>query len=139
MIDNSKEYVICAAIWYKDGEEYPRGMFAQNLKTGEVIGQWRHGNCIAVLPTNPKYNGGIESVQGFLTSKGNFVDRWQGMQIAHDAGQVSDEVALNPKWDGKNANYFDSGDSLRAEPDDFMGHRDKAKEKYNMLFSEDLY
>lgn len=61
------------------------------------------------------------------------------MQIAHDAGQVSDEVALNPKWDGENANYFESGESLKAEPDDFMGHRDKVKEKYNMLFSEDLY
>ena len=81
MIDNSKEYVICAAIWYKDGNEYPRGRFAQNLKTGKVIGQWRHGNCIAIHPTNPEYNGGIESVQGFLTSTGNFVDRWQGIEI----------------------------------------------------------
>ena len=35
MIDNSKEYVICAAIWYKDGKEYPRGMFAQNLNTDQ--------------------------------------------------------------------------------------------------------
>ena len=78
-------------------------------------------------------------MQGFLTSKGNFVDRWQGMQIAYNAGQVTDTVALNPKWDGKNAEYFDSGDSLKAEPDDFIRYRDKTKEKYKRLFSEDLY
>ena len=56
MIDNSKEYIICAAIWYKDGTDAPRGLIAQNIDSGVVIGQWRHGNCINVRATNPLWN-----------------------------------------------------------------------------------
>ena len=101
MIDNTKEYVICAAYWYKDGTEAPRGFIAQNIDSGVVIGQWRHGNIINIRSTNPLWNarkiaemnGGnpleikkyedtfpyIDIVDGFITSKGRFVDRWQGM------------------------------------------------------------
>ena len=70
MIDNSKEYVICAACWYKDGSEAPRGFIAQNISSGVVVGQWRHGNVINAyrqLTGNPT----IGEVQGFITSKGN--------------------------------------------------------------------
>ena len=38
MIDNSKEYVICVAIWYKDGTKAPRGLIAQNIDSGVVNG-----------------------------------------------------------------------------------------------------
>ena len=56
MIDNSKEYILSAAIWYKDGTEAPRGFIAQNIDSGVVIGQWRHGNVINVRATNPLWN-----------------------------------------------------------------------------------
>ena len=56
MIDNTKEYIICAAIWYRDGTESSKGMIAQNIDSGVVIGQWRHGNCINVRATNPVWN-----------------------------------------------------------------------------------
>ena len=56
MIDNSKEYILSAAIWYKDGTEAPRGFIAQNIDSGVVIGQWRHGNVINVRATNPLLN-----------------------------------------------------------------------------------
>ena len=46
MIDNSKEYIICAAYWYKTGDESPMGFVAQNISTGIVIGQYRHCNVI---------------------------------------------------------------------------------------------
>mgnify|MGYP006056366235 CR=1 FL=1 len=37
MIDNSKEYILSAAIWYKDGTESPRGFIAQNIDSGVVV------------------------------------------------------------------------------------------------------
>ena len=52
MIDNSKEYIICSAIWYKNGKHYP----FQNIygiDNGFVIGSFRHPMCIAVCPENP--------------------------------------------------------------------------------------
>ena len=119
MIDNSKEYIICAAIWYQDGTEAPRGMIAQNIDSGVVIGQWRHGNCINIRATNPVWNKKTlkerlnrdeqdvpmmvsnekpdveyDCVDGFLTSKGRFVDRWQAAKIALDCGQVTEDVAI---------------------------------------------
>ena len=120
MIDNSKEYVICAACWYKDGTEAPRGLIAQNIDTGVVIGQWRHGNIINIRATNPLWNAKrlaerksdnpmkiekyedtleyFDYVDGFLTSEGRFVDRWQGMKIAYECGQVDEERAFR-KWE----------------------------------------
>ena len=113
-----KEYILCAAVWYKDGTEAPRGMIAQNIDTGVVIGQWRHGNCINVRATNPLWNAKklaerkqetpmitkyedtmeyYDYVDGFLTSEGRFVDRWQGMKIAYEAGQVDEKRAFRSK------------------------------------------
>ena len=121
MIDNTKEYILCAAIWYQDGTEAPKGMIAQNIDSGVVIGQWRHGNCINIRATNPLWNakklveryGHKESespmtfegpdtkmshVDGFITSYGNFVDRWQAAKIALDCGQIAEDKAIRT-WD----------------------------------------
>jgi len=38
------EKVICAAVYYDDSKE--RTHLPRNLKTGFVIGGWRHVNCI---------------------------------------------------------------------------------------------
>lgn len=146
MIDNSREYIICAAIWYDDGisvdqnakEEVKFPMHGKgrtyhndNINTGFVIAGHRHYNIISILPTNPSYNGGIESVQGFLTSKGRFVDRYQGMYLAYLAQQVNAERAINKEFSGK----FDNDVLLKDIPSDNR----RGKCPWNSLYSEDLY
>lgn len=131
MIDNSREYIICAAIWYRKeqgDEESPRGFVAQNIRTGVIVGQWRHPNVIHTyhqLAGRPT----IGEVQGFLTSKGNFVDRVQAMEIAYQAGQVTKETAFRKNWNGKYST------ALGSEPENRHG----ADYKFNILYSEDIY
>lgn len=132
MIDNSKEYIICAAYWYKTGNESPMGFVARNISTGIVIGQYRHCNVIH----NFKKATGIRTcesevdyVDGFLTSEGNFVDRIQAMELAYYAGQVTKEKAFRKQWNGKYKT------ALCAEPAARCGN----DYQFNMLFSEDLY
>ena len=154
MIDNSKEYVICAAIWYKDGTEAPRGLIAQNIDTGVVIGQWRHGNCINVRSTNPLWNAKkiaerlgkeppmtyeqtlehYDYVDGFLTSRGNFVDRYQAAKIALDCGQLSESVAIR--------SYDRTEDDISDEElmSQMPQHRSgPMRGRFKMIYSEDLY
>ena len=151
-----QEYVICAAIWYRDGTEAPRGMIAQNIDTGVVIGQWRHGNCINVRSTNPvwnakklverkgetpmitKYEDTLEYydyVDGFLTSEGRFVDRWQGMKIAYEAGQVDEKRAFRNK-ERIEEDAISDRELMDGEPQHRSG---RMCGKYNMMYSEDLY
>lgn len=154
MIDNTREYVICAAIWYKDGTEAPRGMIAQNIDSGVVIGQWRHGNCINIRATNPLWNKkklaerlsqgddkldslesvDYEKVDGFLTSKGRFVDRWQAMELAYMAGQVGYERAKNKKYTGE---YVDTVVFQTQVPHE--RHTNNDGNGWNMMYSEDIY
>lgn len=156
MIDNSKEYILCAAIWYKDGTEAPRGLIAQNIDTGVVIGQWRHGNCINVRSTNPvwnakklaerknetpmitKYEDTLEYydyVDGFLTSEGRFVDRWQGMKIAYEAGQVDERRAFRDP-ERLESDAIGDKELMEGEPQHRTG---RMCGRYNMMYSEDLY
>ena len=100
MIDNSKEYILCAAIWYLDlPMKKPevldnRGFRPYNVDKGVVISGWRHGNCIyqmvgiTGLRSVPPEAG--KEIQGFLTSKNRFVDREEGGRIAFDAGQTDE-------------------------------------------------
>ena len=151
-----REYIICAAIWYKDGTEAPRGLIAQNINTGVVIGQWRHGNCINVRSTNPvwnakklverkgettmitKYEDTLEYydyVDGFLTSEGRFVDRWQGMKIAYEAGQVDEKRAFRSE-ERIEEDAISDRELMDGEPQHRSG---RMCGKYNMMYSEDLY
>ena len=94
------EYLLCAAIWYKDLPMVRpeildiRGMRPYNVDRGVVISGWRHANCIyqvaAILGLRsvPAETG--ESVQGFLTSENRFVDREEAFDIAVRAGQLND-------------------------------------------------
>lgn len=137
MIDNSREYIICSAMWYKDKfpEESPRGFVAQNISEGMVIGQWRHGNCMHVRRQMglPKKGIGTDerAVQGFLTSKGNFVDRVQAAEIAYNAGQISKEKVFRDDWTGKYKTAL--GDEPRERWADAKDY------PFWNLFSEDIY
>lgn len=157
MIDNSKEYVICSAIWYKDGTEAPRGMIAQNIDSGVVIGQWRHGNCINIRATNPLWNKkkleeryghsendipmtfekpdiNYEGLDGFLTSHGRFVDRWQAAKIALDCGQLDEGVAVRG-YDRSDEDISD--EEVMSSPPQYR--RGKQRGRFKMIYSEDLY
>lgn len=87
---NKPEYIVCAAIWYRDFDRkrpisnQPNGIFE-----GVVVGGLNHAQCISI------FNGltGIRtpeaglSIQGFITSKNRFVDRSVAMRIARSNGQ----------------------------------------------------
>lgn len=155
-----QEYILCAAIWYRDNTEAPKGMIAQNIDTGVVIGQWRHGNVINIRATNPIWNKKTlqerldresqdvpmrisnekpdveyDHVDGFLTSKGNFVDRWQGMKLAYEAGQVDEKRAFRDPERLENDAISDR-ELMEGEPQHRSG---KMCGRYNMMYSEDLY
>lgn len=157
MIDNSKEYILSAAIWYKDGTEAPKGFIAQNIDSGVVIGQWRHGNVINVRSTNPLWNAKklverrgespmeikkyedtlsyFDEVDGFITSKGRFVDRWQAAELALLCGQIDEKRALNDKWEGDEEYMKD----FQNQTPHWRGGEERNKCKYCMIYSEDLY
>lgn len=96
--DKSKEYILCAAVWYlelpmvKPDVLDNRGFRPYNVDKGVVISGWRHGNCIyqmvaiTGLRSCPSESG--PEIQGFLTNKNRFVDREEAAQIAFDAGQT---------------------------------------------------
>lgn len=101
---NKQEYILCAAIWYKD---FPlskpeildsRGIRPYNVDKGVVMTGWRHANCIlnlaALTGLRSVPNESGESIQGFLTSKNRFLDRVEAMNLAIEAGQISDKESI---------------------------------------------
>jgi hypothetical protein len=98
----TKEYIICAAIWYK---ELPTQTFLpKNLDKGVVVCGHRHGHCIDIMKTLGQLRSvvkGPDSVgdneQGFLSNKGNFYDRFESMRLAIEAGQVEYDKLYNPR------------------------------------------
>ena len=131
----NEEYILCAAIWYKeftcedDNHLRIRGMQPNNIDKGIVITGWRHGNCIAITKATTglrtvtlALDGVGEHIQGFLTSKNRFVDRHEAMKIAFEANQVSENIVYY-----KHTEPFCKGLEITNAP------------LYNPLFSEDLY
>ena len=93
------EYILCAAIWYKDIQTDRPDRTAKNIDRGIVVTGHRHGHCIAVLNQLGRLRSvvkGPDSVgdyeQGFLTSKGRFVDRKEAGKIAFERGQIKKET-----------------------------------------------
>lgn len=130
MIDNSKEYILCAAIRRKQPREGSPYWDGTNDIMNIEIG-YRHHDIFHRFNNKGDYEVSIlMEDQGFYTSKGRFVDRYEGMKIAYEAGQVSEEVAFSKKWHDIKLNIADE-DSVDCDIAD--------TEKYNKLFSEDLY
>lgn len=92
MIDNTKEYILCAAIKRK----FPRDCNPYHSGTNDIckieIG-YRHHDIFHRFINEEL----LEWEQGFYTSKGRYVDRIDAMEIAYKAGQVSKEVAISSK------------------------------------------
>ena len=106
-----KEYILCAALHYKDNKEYVHQ--PKNIVTGIVVCGRRHHNCITTLALllGDRYDISLMrgKCQGFLTNTDRWVTRQEAFKIAKAAGQLS--------WDAP----------------------DKHGDKENVLFSEDLY
>ena len=140
-INKEEERIICAAIWYDDGKPHVH----MPMPTGIVIGGHRHHNCIATMKAIAEvaeleepldiYKKAPEAIQGFLTSKGRFVDRWQAMSIAYSGRQVTTKRAftLDEKWLSED---FDFEGFPTAQPKRYYKREETP---FNKLFSEDLY
>jgi len=97
------ETVISAAIHFDDGKEYTHQKI-YGVKTGFVIGVFRHPYVLDILPLNPNFKkhyedgelpefplecGDYKVTQGFMTSLGRFVDRKEAFSIALKAEQIT--------------------------------------------------
>lgn len=94
----NKEYIACAAIWYKDLPLIKEGLPNQNpvnVDRGIVFCGHRHVHAMysmcaitgkrSVEPEVGEYE------QGFLTSKNRFVSRAEAFVLAVEAGQIEDD------------------------------------------------
>jgi hypothetical protein len=80
-----KEYILCAAIWYKDGVQHVHQ--PKNIHRGFVICGRRHHNIIATAAIlEQSSNSGCE--QGFITNLDRYVDRKEAYKIAFKADQI---------------------------------------------------
>ena len=86
---SKKEYILCAAMYYDDGIHH-KGQPSGTI-TGFIIPGYRHDHAISIeyYLIQIWHQNKIPAKAGFLTSKGRFVDRKEGGQIAYDAGQIS--------------------------------------------------
>lgn len=87
---NKQEYILCAAIWFDDGEKHVHQPV--NIETGLVVCGRRHHNCFATLAIISddklqKLNLRKKSTQGFITNTDRFVDRIEAAKIAFNAAQ----------------------------------------------------
>lgn len=100
------ERVLCAAIWYKDLPSSGK-LLPPNIKQGVVVAGWRHGNCIATMSSLGKLRSVTfgpdsvgENVQGFLTTKGNFIDRHVAYEMAKRNDQIIGRQSGEPHNEG---------------------------------------
>lgn len=89
-INTDQEYILCAAIWYKN---LPTNrLLPTNINNGQVICGHRHPHCISIVKDLSDLRSVISEVgdytQGFITSKNRFVDRKEGAIIFQSYGGV---------------------------------------------------
>jgi len=85
-----KEYVLCAAIWYKDAPMVPSVYWCKNIDKGIVLCGWRHnyiiGQCLSLLGKK-QYEMG-EYVQGFITNQNRFLNREEACELFKQNGGI---------------------------------------------------
>lgn len=87
---NREEYILCAAIWYKDFPKPAHSVI--NCDRGVVLCGYSHAHIIhqhVILMKKRSAEMG-EYEQGFLTSKNRFVGREESLIIALRENQVLD-------------------------------------------------
>ncbi len=95
-----KEYILCAANWYNDGEKHEHQPIG--VRAGFVVCGLRHHNCIGTFAqiVGFPYDDAAKrimrtEVQGFLTNTNRFVSRKEALIIATEAKQLIHEVKLD--------------------------------------------
>ena len=99
-MSEKREYILCSAIHYDDGKQNRKRRSFSYPETGILICGYRHADIISILPTNNSMrNDGIEykCTQGFLTSKGRFVNREEAYKIAFREDQLLEGVDFTGK------------------------------------------
>lgn len=96
-MSDKKEYILCAANHYDDGEKQIHG--PKNIESGFVICGRRHHNCISIFAKMvgfPYDEKGLKLMnteeQGFLTNTDRFVSREEAAKIAFESGQIKKET-----------------------------------------------
>ena len=97
-MDNRKEYILCAAWRRKE----PRSVKENPYKgeTNEILNieiGYRHHDIYLRFGDELSLS---DNAMGFYTSKGRFVSRGEGMEIAYNAGQIDETHA---KWSEESA------------------------------------
>lgn len=95
-----EEEILCAAIWFKDFDtprhtctNIDKGVVLCGLRHGHIIGQMKSLTGLRTVTNAP--DGCGEYVQGFLTSKGRFLDREEAHNMFTEQGheaEFSDEL-----------------------------------------------
>lgn len=89
------EYILCAAIWYKDGVQHYSQPY--NVPTGIVMCGLRH---VCIHEQIRALTGDVDEskiVPGFLTSHNKFVNRFGAYSIAKNAGQLLQEDSTDSR------------------------------------------
>lgn len=93
MINKKEEFIICAALHYRDGLKYQEQ--PRNIESGIVVAGRRHNNCFMTLKQLfPSLNEKIIEHKdfGFITSHDNFVTRAEAFKIAQLQNQIWHEI-----------------------------------------------
>lgn len=98
--ESKPEHILCAALFVDTGKAEPPRRSYTYPATGLVFAAWRHADCFTTLKAWAERLTEAEREaigdaqiagrhQGFLTSRGRFVDREEAMKIAIAAGQTT--------------------------------------------------
>jgi hypothetical protein len=153
MIDNSKEYILCAAFKRVKPRKCKPYQSGKNEICELEIG-YRHHDILERFPSKCEWIAELlykmklyklasrwvtkfqvldPLTAGFYTPMGRWVDRYEGMKIAFEAGQVPEEKVYI-----KDLTDFDKK-VFGIDSDDKDYWRKKTGGIYAPLFSEDLY
>lgn len=92
--EDKPAYILCAAIHFDADifpEHQPVNFFEHqpvNIPTGFVLTGRRHHNILALFGLLGHNHLDYNKIQGFITSKNQFVDRTEAAKIAYEAGQI---------------------------------------------------
>jgi len=92
---SKKEYILCSAIYIDDGiKRKDTRCIPRNKEDGIVFCGWRHHNCFGVIyETISDKIDMSKAIQGFLTSKGNFLTREESKEMAYKIGQINKTIS----------------------------------------------
>lgn len=88
MKESKNEYILCAAIYYNDGNKYREQPL--NIESGIIISGRRHNNAfMTLLQLKPDFDANlIKPMMGFITSYNRYVERPEAYKIALEQGQI---------------------------------------------------